>query len=153
MKANELRIGNWVMGNAPFQVNAGNILTHYNQFKLNGKDRFEPIPLTEEWLLNFGFEFKGVNIRKGNGTDYQPSYPRTHQKDYVLNNFVFRFEEFHYKEGKRIYIDKDTYIIVTCDGNYYPFIYENIVYCEKIKYVHQLQNLYSALTNKELKLK
>lgn len=58
MKANELRIGNWVTyknGNEQstiefvnFDFIANNAI-HINMF-------FEPIPLTEEWLLKFGFE-------------------------------------------------------------------------------------------------
>lgn len=69
----------------------------------------EPIPLTEEWLLKFGFEKKGVN--------------RTRWAFWEIDlvedeKGIYSFDE------SRIYID--------------------------IKYVHQLQNLYFALTNGEL---
>ena len=70
-----------------------------------------PIPLTEEWLLKFGFEWK-----------------IQHQG---FHNGAFKIEE-EYKKGYRFYI-----------GN------EKI----SIQYVHQLQNLYHALTGKELEIK
>ena len=65
MKANELRIGNLVyvsdnLTNLIFQeITPINI---HNLMHLTGWDKspvdieFEPIPLTEEWLLKFGFE-------------------------------------------------------------------------------------------------
>ena len=68
-----------------------------------------PIPLTEEWLLKFGFEWK-----------------IQHQGFY---NGRFKIDE-KYKEGYRLY-----------------FGGEKI----DVKHVHQLQNLYFALTGEELK--
>jgi len=49
MKASELRIGNWVNYD-------GRNCTIQEPTDLVDADEFEPIPLTEEWLLNFGFE-------------------------------------------------------------------------------------------------
>ncbi len=60
MKANELRIGNWVKHNV-----SGNFFqfTSYNFNDLcivlssnPPKDLIEPIPLTDEWLVKFGFD-------------------------------------------------------------------------------------------------
>ena len=68
----------------------------------------EPIPLTEEWLLKFGFV-----------------------KD-KLTNFDY------YKDDFEIHLP-----------NY--FKYKDSI-LNKIKHVHQLQNLYHALTGKELKI-
>lgn len=77
---------------------------------------YEPIPLTEEWLLKCGFESDtifGFNIK------------------YKKGNF-----ELWYSKQKNI------------------FLVENlkIIKCEP-KYLHQLQNLYFALTSTELIIK
>lgn len=52
MKANELRIGNWVLfgeKGEPFKVESDDISkTAYGSFD------YYPIPLTEEWLVKFG---------------------------------------------------------------------------------------------------
>jgi len=52
MKANELRIGNLIMKDGEvFQS------TEYTPLiMVRYGERFDPIPLTEEWLLKFGFE-------------------------------------------------------------------------------------------------
>ena len=72
LTAKDLRIGNWVQNQfgTPYQVTASVILEFSN---FGVKD--EPIPLTEEWLLRFGFkgrnDFKwnqkiGIQIKDGN---------------------------------------------------------------------------------------
>lgn len=77
------------------------------------------IPLTEEWLLNFGFD------------EVYSSWYRI-RYDHTCNFIGFDISKTDDKsmEGLRYY--------------------ENYV---KIKYVHQLQNLFFALTGEELKLK
>lgn len=50
MKANEMRIGNWVMGNKPYQATISEMVSIHNN-----KQYADPIPLTEEWLVDFGF--------------------------------------------------------------------------------------------------
>jgi len=118
MKANELRIGNYVNAD-------GNHKKVYNLYS-NGWDflhddidcRFveyqntKPIPLTEDWLLKFGFEKKGSFYRIKN------------------SRFV---EVIMHDEG----IDVTNYSVLL----------------PHIKSVHQLQNLYFALTNEELTIK
>ena len=78
------------------------------KYKLNTT---QPIPLTEEWLLNFGFKLNGIN--------------------YELPNFRFHINKPLNYDG---FVFCDNYNVIT----------------EKIKYVHQLQNLYFALTGEEL---
>ena len=58
MEANELRIGNYL------NQNIDNIPNHFIQFKVGeivqGSEFLKtasPIPLTEEWLLKFGFDY------------------------------------------------------------------------------------------------
>lgn len=113
MEANELRIGNFVgdIGNIPYQVYPQTILSLW-QMEISGKIPLDvnPIPLTEEWLVKFGFT-KSL----ANGTIYCKA----------------RFMEIIY--------DSDIYL--SFSGNRGKL---------NIKHVHQLQNLYFALTGEEL---
>ena len=114
MKANELRIGNYINWQAePVQIKDFtsfiNIVTEMSKtYSL-----VRPIPLTEEWLIKLGY-------RKST-------------------------DERYYKE----------------DSHYYPIYNRGIFYLfvglpletKECKYVHQLQNLYFALTGEELTIK
>lgn len=118
MKAQELRIGNYVEFSTPaLSINIKE-LSH----KVSSKDLvnleenkilLEPIPLTEEWLVKLGFD----------------STPHHENVVYYYNvNFDFRIEA--YSNG---YISFEEWA--------------------DLKYVHQLQNLYFALTEQELTIK
>jgi hypothetical protein len=134
MKANELRIGNLVyvsdnLTNLIFkEITPINI---HNLMHLTGWDKspvdieFEPIPLTEEFLLKLGFK----NIDKGDN-DYI-TYTDTNN-DYYLQIDVRR------KDGKYSILDNSF-----DDLRDFSMV--------DIMYVHQLQNLYFALTSEELK--
>ena len=134
MKATELRIGNLVyvsdnLTNLIFQeITPINI---HNLMHLTGWDKspvdieFEAIPLTEEFLLKFGFK----NIDKG-GNDYITYTDPNH--DYYLQLDVRR------KDNKYLILDNSF-----DDLRAFSMV--------DIEYVHQLQNLYFALTGNELK--
>ena len=109
MKANELRIGNWINRDSE---NEELRLWHFYKIAecVFDEDDLKPIPLTEEWLLKFGFKKIGGTIYKNIGS--------------IEIGLT----------GKRFYIQ------IRC---------ENIT-IQNIKHVHQLQNLYFALTNQEL---
>lgn len=123
MKANELRIGNWIEwdddSHEQFQVE--NITFH--EFEESGDEKIYfvngglfddmlPIPLTTEWLTKFGFE-------KNNGIWSKQSLQ-------VYQQLPLRL--FWYNE-------------------------DFVVELKSILYVHQLQNLYFALTGEELTIK
>jgi hypothetical protein len=118
MKANELRIGNWVRWNYE-ERSEGNVYPVEYGYELddikNNPNIVKPIPLTEEWLLKFGFEFdKGCSYWKS-----------------------------------EIELTKDT-----MEEYFTAFDCRGFGFCEKeIKHVHQLQNLYFALTGEELTIK
>ena len=121
MKANELRIGNYVKAPKGARYNNDVIQFGIHEFLKIAEcvydiEDFEPIPLTEEWLLKFGL----TRIECNQG-EYYP---------YTDINIV-KVDEYY-----RLEVGSDEYVI-----GY------------KIKYVHQLQNLYFALTNKELTVK
>ena len=124
MKANELRIGNYIELRCldkslshckelvEWSVEKYNFTHSKDLYYGNDDWEYRPIPLTEEWLLKFGFEFlKGVK-----GSEFLDCYD--YNRFQVKNNFGVFFW-----------------------------------YHVQIKYVHQLQNLYFALTGEELKLK
>ena len=106
MKAEELRIGNWINGfeGIPVMVNKNTIW--------NWDETIEPIPITEEWLEMFGFEWDKARM--------------------IFTEQIYSIERLS-------------------DGGMF-FNYDTQHEIAKIKYVHQLQNLYFALTNTELKL-
>jgi hypothetical protein len=99
MKANELRLNNYVYDNESqdvIQIERGE---HIEYISL-----YDPIPLTEEWLLKFGL----MSIKTELG---------------LWNNG---------------------------DAIYFNYGLEKSI---QLKYVHQLQNLYFALTGEELEIK
>lgn len=119
MNAKEFRLGNYAYvtrshGKSEMKAAIKQITINYlktlesNQNNEEFLSRFiNPIPLTEEWLIKFGFVKQGRYYRIG--------------KVKITFRDCWRFE-------------------------YGGFI-------SKIYYVHQLQNLYFALTDKELQLK
>ena len=135
MKSNELRIGNIVkslVNNEEFSIvdeigHKGalgyyvslNNQSSYVWLQHNDRDLVLPIPLTEEWLLKFGFE----DITQLDNIDF---------KEYrMINEYSFCVQ---FPCGVEAH----------CYAGNYPIA---------IKYLHQLQNLYFALTGKELTMK
>ena len=80
----------------------------------------EPIPLTEEWLVKFGW---------GKDTEYDNTY---------LDNTSL-------KHNIMIYDTLNKVFMLETNSDTIEF--------NHIKYVHQLQNLYHALTGNELEIK
>jgi hypothetical protein len=126
MEATELRINNLVnavMTNKVYSIDlwALNVIEEGNyQNSHNTKTKvFKPIPLTEEWLLKFGFK----------SDDISWEYSKR------LGNFYIMYDI----EINSIYIN---------DGSRY----DGADIPNEIKHVHQLQNLYFALTGQELTL-
>jgi len=127
IKANELRLGNYVALTKEAKEDFQNIIgektndcydiTYFNSdgVDFDGYDftfnELKPIPLTEEWLLKFGFE-----------------------KGHKGKLFVILKNNLGYENGR-------TYFNSSCISESQP------------KHVHQLQNLYFALTGEELTIK
>ena len=128
MKANELRIGNLVYWDIPQKKNVVHIISailpntlHTQPISLGKHKDYNPIPLTEEWLLKFGFELKEESFQ-----------------DTLLDTFMFHKDNIVDVE----FSDKHKLL-------YWHDNYTN-VYHQEIKQVHQLQNLYFALRGEEL---
>ena len=130
IQPNELRIGNWVKFiYTCMQVGHG---TFEDCKKTNDTDapfKYEPIPLTSEILEKCGFKLN-------DDRDLKTRHPE--------DNLKYSLEVSEYQ-----------YIGVTNDDSWFvgghhsnPFYGHYLRY--DFKYLHQLQNLYFALTNEEL---
>jgi hypothetical protein len=119
MKAQELRIGNWVVNvDEYWEVRH----VDFNSMYIEKSCPFKPIPLTEEWLLKFGFEWDDI-VTKTTGETEKMLY-----KNILL---MQRHHATHW---------------VAAPYGYLLSIHRTV-------YVHQLQNLYFALTGEELTIK
>lgn len=139
MDAKELRIGNYVWVSYPQEIDLktetkGHEICKIISINENGTVDLlgvefpkttwrnatfsKPIPLTEEWLVRFGFRF------------VERDYEGYNQfiKDSFESIYITEKNEFRY-------------------SSYKPCGYTDL------KYVHQLQNLYFALTGEELTIK
>ena len=126
MKANELRLGNYVnhnIENKAYKVETlsvapnGDVLVLHGYFPHCTLDFVSPIPLTEEWLIKFGF-------RKQINEDDVPYYFSNQPMHIGAKRFSGLYE----------------------NGDCFGLLGNGL----NIKYVHQLQNLYFALTGEEL---
>lgn len=124
MNAQDLRIGNWVYNNDNVKVTSKQI----DLFD-EGIYNLRAIPLTEEWLLKFGFHKDNYGL-----------YFK------VKNNAPFKSGcEIEFC-AKNIVID-DKFVWEICKDFK---LTERPIHYANIEHVHQLQNLFYALTNKEL---
>lgn len=138
MKAQELRLGNWLYyrnyltgdemldaePNAEKPYNLQCVTPHVIEWVEKGDKVYEPIPLTEEWLVKLGFEENAGRFTNGH-------------KEYCAHNYDFRFT---------ITTDHEDNVGLCAFGSD-----DDIVLT--VKYVHQLQNLFHSLTGEELTIK
>lgn len=129
MRANELMIGNYLKYKKghlckAVSISSNNIIDvkglkdSYINGTYNTRD-LQPIPLTEEWLLKFGF--------------YQDA-----DKSYLFNKMaIFLDKRFKFN----LYLQTEE-----TSSKWFEIGL-------RVKHVHQLQNLYHALTGEELKIK
>ena len=112
MKSTELRIGDLV--HYEYKEMSKDIEVNITVFQelenFTYRNRIKPIPLSEDWLLKFGFD----------------------------NSLV-----------KDIYLALG-YNVIHDEGKYY---FRHYGLTKEVEYVHQLQNLYFALTGEELTIK
>lgn len=128
MEASELRIGNLLFFENEVQevssIHSDNTIRLRKSKECNCHGCYhinnaiiQPIPLTEEWLLNFGLN---------KPTNEQP---------------------YHFKKSMVEFLHNEYQDNLKCFYNDVP------MFSSPCKYVHQLQNLYFALTGKELTIK
>lgn len=136
VQANELRIGNYILeAGEPsnvYMIERGGISFYrINDIAVNketgctlngGEDRFKPIPLTLEWLERCGFEKKSNEM----------------QVDGIEMTFHIDDSTCFSSCGG---LHGSVAVLCLCRGNYFA---------NNLQYLHQLQNLYFALTGEEL---
>jgi hypothetical protein len=128
MEAKELRISNLVHLIADGHENEPDLLIlelEDYEFYENKMEYIKPIPLTEEWLLKFGFEKLNTTM-----------------------SGCFVFQKGLWRVAIKVNIE-ETYEWVLWHERISP-----PTWClSRFEYVHQLQNLYFALTGTELTIK
>lgn len=139
IKANELRIGNYV-GIGGDAVLVTGLKPHDFACTINDHDGFEIIftektPVQNDWV-NDNDQFYGIEITKKWLLGFCFQVPRKKNDDLIC-----------YEKGNfRVIEDNGEFLITNCKSlpncPYIPLLY-----------VHQLQNLYFALTGEELTLK
>jgi len=118
MRSNELRIGNWVYNDFTREDIEVYPMMIHRLSKIEGEHHIKPIPLTEDWLIKFGF-----------------------QSDNLLDE------------------DRTPILTIDCGEHVIDFIVGYYDECEvddlstPCKHLHQLQNLYFALTGEEITIK
>jgi hypothetical protein len=133
LKASDLRIGNWVSyGEGKFKQVDFSTLIEVSQQSLADYNNYgrsiEPIPLTPEILLKSGFENRVVDFNI--------------YELFIKQNKNFRLSFYDWDnepEGLSYVYESDS-----------PNDYESVPTLADIKYLHQLQNLFFALTGEEL---
>lgn len=137
ISANELRIGNWFKNGNNFYQSTGvlKLGSYYKSITGHGDifayyEALEPIPLTEKILLKCGFE-KILTFNEW-------------RRNKILKHEHFNFPLYEH-EKINMYL--------------YPFFGGNFLFyngctmnVSHMPYLHQLQNLYYALTGKELEI-
>ena len=125
IQANELRIGNKVYFNLMQEVRVITISYHEIRFAATHKiNKYQPLPLTHEILEKAGFKNIGQDDL-GGWTNY------IKESNVVCGDVVLSFGE----AGQNLYVKHSN---------------NSVAYC---LYLHQLQNLYFALTGEELEIK
>ncbi len=152
MEAKELRIGNYIQykpelcyGGTDIHIVKGITKHLFDGHPIISTDKgsgnikvFQFIPLTEQWLIDFGF-------------DSEENKMYINSKQFTLQVTGDRFEGkinrdetwfdgiggYNFKETKQLHVN------TLCRGNYV---------CSTVGHVHQLQNLFYCLTGKELTL-
>jgi len=117
MKSNELRIGNYILHEPTIDDWEEIIITLPSLLQIDiSPESYCGIPLTEEWLLKFGFEY---NNYTGSWIKNEFAF----DLDKTVNGGVNSFD---------VYVKDEEFVLTA------------------IQSVHQLQNLYFALTGEEL---
>lgn len=137
IKASELRLENLISYNGEpmpiFSIDRGSRSFYtINDIQINrntgctikgGEDVFNPIPLTEKWMQKFGFV----------------------TADYEVDQIVWDYNDNFCIVQDGVPPENEPFVFEWEDGR------DNRK--TDIKYVHQLQNLYFALTGEELQIK
>jgi hypothetical protein len=123
MNEKDLRIGNWIKYPSGIYYQVDMIYKNYTMLKI-----WKPIKITAEILLNCGFKI-----------DFE----------YGENELVYYVKKYKSRKGVVNILSIDSNGLVQIS----PKSDDSICICLcKVKYLHELQNLYFSLAKKELKV-
>lgn len=123
-KPSELRVGSLIYRNGKIYDTTSYLITYLFEDPTRFNRHNQPIPITEEWLVKLGF--LKDNERDSFYIDIEDGF---HRFDLMwFNNGVFLKSRYN---EENLGVQKIPYV----------------------QYLHQLQNLYFALTNEELTIK
>ena len=146
MEARELRIGNLVdyYGNIVTinSINDNDVgFSDYVPVDYPLLEEINPIPITEDWLVKLGFELIDYDL-----------FGEEDQDEEICLVFKIQHPKFKtWKLGVDLFVDdKHCQLYLILDDKLKD---DYILYHSFIKHIHQLQNLFFALTGEELELK
>ena len=140
MKVNELRIGNLVKNQKGIIEEIQGIYSTSVDIEVSTKSYigllgdFKPIPITEEWLIKFGFEKSEDGYWQKESTNQGFVFWEDDGCVSVPYTWIESVNDL--SETSKVAESKVNYCMVNSNGGF--------------EYVHQLQNLYFALTTEEL---
>lgn len=133
MDTKELRIGNYTDPGRIIEISENHIVFDDGFGKFNtkhivdGLDHVKPIPITEQWLIDFGFKIAG----------------------FVKSIYSLNIDEKHYLAFDTS-INKMALAINNLEIDTRYEVEELFIVLPEIKHVHQLQNLLYILTGNDL---
>lgn len=131
MKASELRLGNFIQdkfGVTDVVRELNNLISDRVNVDIYD-DYFSPIPLTEDWLVKFGFSGNEM-IAEG-----------------LINGYSLKYIDYGEFSNKFVIVQASEGYYLAEDGDFELFVYPS---SRPFRFLHQLQNLYFALTGQEL---
>ena len=134
IKANDLRVGNKVYYNTGESIEVHLIdsvdIKLAEQYNLLFNANHSPIPLTEEWLIKMGFSLYSSEgrylITPNNEIELLITLESDNENTYCYIDIYQHIDKEDDEGAEIVFLTKENY------------------------YLHQLQNLYYALTNEEL---
>ena len=145
MKARELKIGNYVYTGTdeddnpvPCKITALDKFNVYWDGNKTSVNFIEPIPITPEWLEKMGFSYLKVEGITRIGDDFQG-----YADEGDTHNWTLKVKANERTEGFAFEIVK------WGDG---PYTFVNQWLRIRVKYLHDIQNIFHALTGQELNI-
>jgi hypothetical protein len=135
MKASELRIGNWTSAGRVNEILEEKFYVHDGESSLSSAwFDIQPVKLAEEWFLKLGFKKEDKDPASKHHGPYYSIWIHDYKYSFSYADFRDDWGFYHSYTDALKDEDNDKFDFISCG----------------IKYVHQLQNLFFALTGTEL---